>query len=78
VPEGTFEALQDDLHRGVVEVEQAPHPSGMDRLTDVLQAAIAVQLDRHRLIEQTGPGDRKGMCHQLANDDRLHWIGPLS
>jgi hypothetical protein len=74
VPEGTFEALQNDVHSGVIEVADAPHASGMDRLTAVLTTAVAVHLDRHRLIERATVEDRKGICHQLANDDRLHWM----
>lgn len=75
VPDGTFEALQDDMRSGVIEVAELSHPSGMDRLAKVLTTAIQVQLDRHAaLLGRSGPDDRKGICHQLANDDRLTWV----
>jgi hypothetical protein len=75
VPEGTFEALQDDVHSGVVEVAEAPHATGMDRLREVLTAATQVQLDGHTaLLSVARMDDRKGICHQLANENRLTWV----
>ena len=75
VPDGTFEALQNDMHSGVVEVAEAPHTSGMDRLREVLTASTQVQLDGHAvLMSVSRPDDRKGICHQLANEDRLTWV----
>lgn len=75
VPEGTFEALQDDMHSGVVEVAEAQHATGMDRLREVLIGATHVQLDGHAaLMSVSRTDDRKGICHQLANEDRLTWV----
>lgn len=75
VPEGTFEALQDDVHSGVVEVADATHPTGMDRLRAVLTSVMNVQLDGHAaLLSVSRADDRKGICHQLANEDRLTWV----
>lgn len=74
VPPGTFEALLDDVHAGVIEVAEISHASGRVRLTAVLTHSTQVQLDSHRLVSVTGPEDRKGLCHQLANDDRLTWV----
>lgn len=75
VPDGTFEALQDDMHSGVVEVAEAPHATGMDRLRAVLSAATNVQFDGHAaLMSVSRMDDRKGICHQLANEDRLTWV----
>lgn len=74
VPPGTFEALQTDVYSGVVEVAESSHQTGMDRLTDVLQASTQLQLDGHALIAVSRMDDRKGICHQLANEDRLTWV----
>jgi hypothetical protein len=74
VPEGTFDRLVDHLHDGVIEVAEAYYPTGRDRLTAVLTQATNVQLDSQRLVEMTGPEDRRGICHHLANDDRLKWV----
>lgn len=74
VPPGTFEALQGDVHSGVVEVAEASHQSGMDRLTSVLTTSGQLDLSAHALISVSSIDDRKGICHQLANEDRLTWV----
>jgi hypothetical protein len=74
VPPGTFEALVDDVHAGVIDVADAEYRSGMARLSAVLVQSASVQLDNHKLIEVTRPDDRKGICHHLANEDRLTWM----
>jgi hypothetical protein len=74
VPPGTFDSLVDHLHEGVIEVAEAEYPTGRQRLTAVLTQATNVQLDSQRLVEITGPEDRRGVCHHLANDHRLKWV----
>lgn len=74
VPPRTFESLQDEIYDGVVEVEQSSHKDGLDRLTSVLNAACNVQLSGNALITVSKPVDKKGICHQLANEDRLDWV----
>ena len=74
VPPGTFEKLQDDIHSGVVDIAQSDHPDGYTRLSQVLTQVGSLDLNRHKLIDVTDIEDRKGVCHQLANDDRLTWV----
>ena len=73
VPEGTFERLQDDVHAGVIETVDAEHASGMSRLTAVLNHATLLDLNAHPLVSLARPEDRKGICHQLANNSRVTW-----
>ena len=74
VPPKTFSSLQQDVHDGVVETEQSDHPNGLARLTSVLEVACTLALNENALITVSRPNDRKGICHQLANDNRLNWI----
>lgn len=74
VPPGTFEKLQDDIHQGVIDVADGDHPDGYTRLCQVLAQVGSLDLSRHKLIAVTDIDDRKGVCHQLANDDRLTWV----
>ncbi|MDN4175847.1 hypothetical protein QWY28_23020 [Nocardioides sp. SOB77] len=78
VPEGTFEALQDDIHGGVIEVAEANHACGMDRLREVLTQSTQLDLSAHALVSVSRIEDRKGICHQLANEDRLAWTDQTS
>ncbi len=76
VPAGTFEELQSEVHAGVRDVEGAPHADGYVRMNSVTQAAVNLHLTSNALLSVTKVQDRKGMCHQLANDNRLRWRKP--
>lgn len=73
VPAGTFESLLDDVHSGVVDVEQAQHVDAVERVLAVVKQAKALHITSNALIKVTRPADQGGMCHQLANDFRLRW-----
>lgn len=74
VPPGTFEKLQDDIHDGVIDIADDDHPDGFTKLGKVMTHVGSLDLSRHKLINVTDIGDRQGVCHQLANDDRLTWV----
>jgi len=76
VPDGTFEDLQSEVYTGVIEVAQEAHPTSMKRLTAVTQAATTLEITANGLISVTKIKDRRGICHQLANEDRLQWSKP--
>ena len=74
VPDGTYELLQDDVHTGVIDTVEANHPSGLDRLRAVLTQSGQLDLSAHTLISMSNLKDRQGICHQLANSDKLKWV----
>ncbi|MEQ1804830.1 MAG: ABC-three component system protein [Burkholderiaceae bacterium] len=76
VPAGTFEALQGDIYGGVIDTHDADHADGYARVCEVTKAARGMQITSNALISCTNPKDRDGICHQLANEDRLQWIKP--
>jgi len=73
VPTGTFEALQQDIFDGVVDTHDATHADGYMKVCSVTRAAREMQITANALISCTKPKDRDGICHQLVNEDRLHW-----
>lgn len=74
VPNGTFEALQDEICDGVIDVSENDHSNGFERLTTVILHAGQLNLTANGLIQATKQQDRRGICHQLANEDRLTWV----
>jgi hypothetical protein len=70
----TFEGLQNELFDAVIETSEADHSDGLERLRHTLEQAVNAQLSANALIQVTEPADRRGICHQLANDDRLTWV----
>ena len=74
VPHGTFSSLQEEIYSGVIDVCDDHHPDGFERLKAVSRAADTISLNANGLIQVTKVQDRRGICHQLANVDRLRWI----
>ena len=73
VPPGTFEELQEEVYTGVVDIAASPHPDGFARVNAVSSCATTMGLTSNPLIQVTKAQDRKGICHQLANENRLKW-----
>lgn len=73
VPPGTFKRFQDAILSGVVDVAEQDHDTGWARMTSVLTVAGQLNLQAYALVAVAEQEDLKGVCHQLANDDRIHW-----
>ncbi len=73
VPAGTFDQLVDEVHDGVVDVVEAQHQDGVERVLQTVRQAKALQLTANALVPRVTTTDRGGMCHQLANDQRVTW-----
>ncbi len=74
VPEGTFAQLQEEIYQGVVDVCENSHPTGFDRMSAAVTHAASISSTANPLSPATNVQDRQGICHQLANDDRLQWV----
>jgi len=70
---GTFESLQDEVCDAVADTCDSDYGDGFARVVAVTDKAQILNLDAHPLSPSTLPRDLKGICHQLANDDRLDW-----
>lgn len=73
VPVGTFEALQEEILDGVIDVHDGHQGDGLDRLLHVTQSAHQLAMTANGLLPVVKTRDRTGICHQLANDDKLRW-----
>lgn len=74
VPEGTFEQLQNEIYHGVADECDGNHANGFDRMTEVVKRAASVSSTSNPLMSVTNVPDKQGICHQLANVDRLTWV----
>jgi hypothetical protein len=70
---GTFASFQDEVFEGVVDTCDRLHSDGYARVTSVTDRAQSLSLDAHPLNKSAFAKDRKGICHQLANDGKLTW-----
>lgn len=74
LPDGAFAALQQDVIDGVQEVLSESFPYGLDRVKATTKHAKLVPIEGHPLRDVIRPRDKAGICHQLANEDRIIWI----
>jgi hypothetical protein len=75
IPEdGCFERLQDLIYDGVLDTAESDYVNGFERVKETVKAARNLQIDSHPLKECLEGYHRNGVCHQLANDDRLKWV----
>lgn len=74
VPEGTFAQLQEEIFQGVVDICEGSHPNGYNRMTSVVTQAASINSTSNPLSPATNVQDRQGICHQLANEDKLNWV----
>ncbi|MGY8632695.1 hypothetical protein RAD15_09455 [Bradyrhizobium sp. 14AA] len=75
LPPGAFENLQDQIHDGVIDTAEAGiHACGLTRLNATVEHATKLDITSSALLGRVEPKDRRGICHQLANADRLTWV----
>lgn len=74
LPDGAFENLQDQILDGVIDTAEADHACGLTRVNATTAQATNLSLTSSALLGRVEPSDRKGVVHQLANDDRLTWV----
>lgn len=72
-----FDILKDDIYDGIIDVHEKQYDSGYKRLIADLEQAVSVNTSRSLLdsrLHFVGSGERKGVCHMLANEDKLKWV----
>ncbi len=74
LPPGEFERLQDEVFDGISDEVRADHDDGYRRVVAVVRLARILQFTAHALVSRLTVRDRGGMCHQLANDERVRWV----
>ena len=73
-PVGTFDSLKDDVYHGVIDVCETVHTSGLERLRSTIVTAGGLDVSGNALVGVTRVADKQGVCHHLANEDRLTWV----
>ncbi len=74
VPEGTFDQLQDEIFDAVIDSCDEEHSDGLSRMRKTVELSTQVSLTANPLMSVVKIKDRQGVCHQLANEDRLVWV----
>lgn len=75
--EEEFSLLKDEVFDGVITTCEKDYATGFDRMTAVMEHATGIPLSNNlqdRMLDWIGPGEKKGVCHMLVNDERLGWM----
>ena len=70
---GYFEDLENQFLDGVTITLNKLHSDGYSKMVETCQHATNLQITAHPLGSELRPLDRVGICHHLANNDRLTW-----
>lgn len=76
LPIGEFESVQGQILNGILDVVESDEINGFDKVKKAVSEAKKLQLPINPLSACITVNDRGGICHQLANDDRLSWCNP--
>jgi hypothetical protein len=71
---GEYERLQNEFYSGIVDTVHAVHADGYVRVIETIKVAQALQVTSHPLVPRLKVGARGGICHQLANEDKVQWV----
>ncbi|PHR92432.1 MAG: hypothetical protein COA69_08650 [Robiginitomaculum sp.] len=74
VPPGTFEILQNEMLSGVIDIAEETHDDGYRRVKAVTTYAQTLTFPSNLLHQVMQVQDKHGICHQLANDNKLCWV----
>lgn len=74
VPPGTFESLLEELLSGIADTVDSDFANGFERVKEVVKVARSLQITGNALVPRMDNRDRGGMCHQLANEDKVKWV----
>ena len=74
VPTGTFESLQEEVYQGVIDACECDHADGLARMRGTISQSVQLSLTSNPLSSVMKVQDKQGICHQLANTDRLTWV----
>lgn len=69
-----FEDVVEQMFNGVVDCVHGGFPSGYQRMLATMTAAAQVVISNHPLKSYLKPQSKQGICHQLANNDRVRWV----
>lgn len=73
--EAHFAALKEEIHSAVIETCDDDYENGFDRVKATLKASIDCSLDANNILKsELKMDDKKGICHHLANENKLIWV----
>lgn len=73
-PDSPYGSLIQEFYDGLLMTVLSEYPDGLARMLKTIDTATGLALGGHILAPLVEQLDRVGICHQLANDDRIAWV----
>lgn len=69
-----FEELKDEIHHGVVDTNNDTYSSGYENVKKTITTACSLNIESNALLSVVKMQDKIGICHHLANENKLTWV----
>ncbi|MCY9590326.1 hypothetical protein PC41400_19230 [Paenibacillus chitinolyticus] len=69
-----FEDLKQEVYDGVIDIIESEHTDGFERVKEVCKAARSLNMPSYPLYNSIKGNDLNGLCHHLANEDKISWV----
>ena len=72
-----FDVIKDEIEEGIYKVRHEEYEDAVYKVNAVTDRASDVILSENSeeyTYKWMGPGEKKGVCHMLVNDERLKWV----
>ncbi|MDD1505887.1 restriction endonuclease [Lysinibacillus sp. CNPSo 3705] len=76
LPEGmeAFEKLKTSVFYGIIDTVESDYSSAFTRIKETTKVARSLQLTGNALTSLVEDDDKHGICHHLANDNKIDWV----
>ncbi len=72
--EWTFDNFKDDIYKWIKRLNYEEYPNWFKKVITFEQESLKVSITSNPLINVSIPDDRIGICHHLANNNKLTWV----
>lgn len=72
--EKMYEDFQQYIHDAIIDTVEDDYDNGYLRVKQTLKQVQNIDLSGDILGQVTRPDDRKGICHQLVNEEKMKWV----
>jgi len=69
-----FDDLQEEIYQRVVDIADEDTENGFKKAKEVEAKAMELVIESNALKSRCLVTDKKGICHQLVNDNRFNWV----
>ncbi len=69
-----FMEYQNDIYEALVDTIEDDYDNGYSRLKETLKEVPKIVINSSFVEEVVKPADKKGICHQLTNENRFRWV----